>query len=63
MASNFGDIFGSHISDTGGQKNFVLENGFTLTKASLYLKIKKIWVGQYAKVLICMIITDSGFLT
>ena len=50
MASNFWDIFGSHISGTGGQKQFSLGNGFTLTKSTLYLKMKKIWVGQYTKV-------------
>ena len=49
MASNFGDIFGSHISGTGGQKKFSLENGFTLTKVT-YLKLKKIWVGHCTKV-------------
>ena len=33
-----------------------LENGFTLTKATLYLKMKKIWLGQYTKV---PILSDS----
>ena len=40
-ASNFRDIFGSHISGTGGQKRFSLENDY-LTKATLHLKMKKI---------------------
>ena len=29
---------------------FSLEYGFSLTKATLYLKMKKIWVGQHTKV-------------
>ena len=32
------------------KKFFSLENGFTLTKATLYLKMKKTWVSQYTKV-------------
>ena len=46
LASNFRDIFGSHISGTGGQKHFFP------WKMVLSLKMKEIWVSQYAKVLI-----------
>ena len=35
---------------TGGENNFSLKNGFALTKATLYLKMKKIWIGWYTKV-------------
>ena len=41
-------IFGSHISLTGGQKKFSLENVVSPTKTT-YLKMKKIWAGQYKK--------------
>ena len=59
MVSNFGDIFGSHISGPGSQKKFSLENGFSPTKATLYLKMK-LWVRQYTKVPILPDFMDSG---
>ena len=59
MVSIFEDIFGRHISGTGGQINFFLENGFTLTKAA-YLKMKKnlSWV-RIQKFQFCLILVDS----
>ena len=40
LASNFEDIFGSHISGIGGQKKIFFGNCFSLKKAT-YLKWKK----------------------
>ena len=35
MASNFGDIFGSHISGTGGQKKFFFGKWFYSDKSNI----------------------------
>ena len=38
MAINFGDIFGSHISGTGGQKIFFFGKWFYSDKSNIILK-------------------------
>ena len=44
------ELFWAAIFQVLGAKKTSLQNGVSLTKATLYLKLKKIWDSQYTKV-------------
>ena len=59
MVSIFEDIFGRHISGTGGQINFFFGKWFYSDKSSIPKNEKKFELVRIQKFQFCLILVDS----